>query len=140
MTNDSWTLGGAGARDLQTRSGWSVKKIVRTLRPLQHVTIRPAGQLLDAGPAIPDDAAELLRALGAQLPVLASGEHTLSIQGQDAEWRLVGKDIPLRVGGGFPLGVALALGVLAISTGCLLVIMLRYRGVNRVNPAAGEST
>ncbi len=52
------------ARDLQARSGWSLKKIVRTLRPLQHVTIRLAGQRLDAEPAIPDDAEELLHALG----------------------------------------------------------------------------
>jgi len=52
------------ARDLQARSGWSLKKITRGLRPLQHVTIRLAGQQLQAEPAIPDDVAELLASLG----------------------------------------------------------------------------
>jgi hypothetical protein len=51
------------ARDLQARSGWSLKKIVRGLRPLQQVTIQLGGQRLDAEPAIPDDIAELLTAL-----------------------------------------------------------------------------
>lgn len=31
------------ARDLQVRTGWSIKRIVRALRPLQHVTITLAG-------------------------------------------------------------------------------------------------
>ena len=53
----------AVARDLQNRSGWSLKKIVRGLRPLQQVTITLAGQQLNAEPAIPDDIAELLAAL-----------------------------------------------------------------------------
>lgn len=53
----------AVARDLQARSGWSLKKIVRGLRPLQQVTIQLGGQRLDAEPAIPDDIAELLTAL-----------------------------------------------------------------------------
>lgn len=52
------------ARDLQARSGWSLKKIIRGLRPLQHVTIQLAGQQLNAEPAIPDNVAELLSALG----------------------------------------------------------------------------
>jgi len=53
------------ARDLQARSGWSLKKIIRALRPLQHVTIRVAGgQQLHAEPALPDDVAEMLTKLG----------------------------------------------------------------------------
>ena len=52
------------ARDLQARSGWSLKKIVRGLRPLQQATIQLAGQQLNAEPAIPDDIAELLIKLG----------------------------------------------------------------------------
>lgn len=53
------------ARDLQARSGWSLKKIIRALRPLQQVTIRVAGgQQLHAEPALPDDIAEMLTRLG----------------------------------------------------------------------------
>lgn len=52
------------ARDLQTRSGWSIRKIVKTLRPLQHVTISVGGQQLQAEPTIPDKTAALLRTLG----------------------------------------------------------------------------
>ncbi len=53
------------ARDLQARSGWSLKKIIRALRPLQQVTIRVAGgQQLHAEPALPDDVAEMLTKLG----------------------------------------------------------------------------
>ncbi len=44
------------ARDLQAVSV-SMKKIIRTLRPLQHVTIRLTGHEVHAGPAIPDDVA-----------------------------------------------------------------------------------
>lgn len=51
------------ARDLQTRSGISLKKIVRALRPLRHVTIRIGDQQLEAGPVIPDQVADLLSAL-----------------------------------------------------------------------------
>ena len=42
------------ARDLQARSGWSLKKIIRGLRPLQQVTIQLASQQLNAEPALPD--------------------------------------------------------------------------------------
>ena len=53
------------ARDLQARSDWSLQKIIRGLRPLQHVTIRIAGgQQLHAEPAIPNDVAEMLTRLG----------------------------------------------------------------------------
>lgn len=52
------------ARDLQARSGWSLKRIVRALRPLQHITIRLAGQQLQAEPAINNDIAQLLTDLG----------------------------------------------------------------------------
>ena len=52
------------ARDLQSRSGASLKKIIRTLRPLRHVTIRIGDQHLEAEPDIPDRAAELLTSLG----------------------------------------------------------------------------
>ena len=52
------------ARDLQARSGWSLKRIIHTLRPLQQITIRLAGQQLHAEPAIPDDVAQLLASLG----------------------------------------------------------------------------
>lgn len=51
------------ARDLQARSGVSLKKIIHALRPLRHVTIRIGHQQLEAGPAIPDHVAELLTAL-----------------------------------------------------------------------------
>ena len=52
------------ARDLQARSGWSLKRIVRGLRPLQHITIQLAGQQLQAEPAIPTDITEMLTRLG----------------------------------------------------------------------------
>ncbi|MDF1489422.1 IS1634 family transposase [Tessaracoccus caeni] len=52
------------ARDLQARSGWSIRKIIKTLRPLQHVTIRIGDQHIQAEPAIPDTTAKMLRTLG----------------------------------------------------------------------------
>ena len=52
------------AHNLQQRSGISLKKIIRTLRPLQHVTIRIGNQQLQAEPPIPDRAAKLLQSLG----------------------------------------------------------------------------
>ena len=52
------------ARDLQARSGWSLKKIVRGLRPLQQVTIQLGGQQLTAEPRIPADTAQMLARLG----------------------------------------------------------------------------
>lgn len=52
------------ARDLQQRSQTSIRKIIRTLRPLQEVTIEIAGHQIQATPTIPDDTAELLGRLG----------------------------------------------------------------------------
>lgn len=52
------------ARDLQARTGWSLKKIIRALRPLQHATISLAGQQLEAGPTIPDEVTEMLTNAG----------------------------------------------------------------------------
>ena len=52
------------ARDLQDRTGWSIRRIIQTLRPLQHVTISIGDQLLQAEPAIPEATAEMLRELG----------------------------------------------------------------------------
>lgn len=52
------------ARDLQARTGVSLKKIIRTLRPLRHVTISVGEHHLEAEPAITPDAAEILNSLG----------------------------------------------------------------------------
>lgn len=52
------------ARDLQHRSGASLKKIIQTLRPLRHITIRIGDQHLEAEPAIPNNVADLLTTLG----------------------------------------------------------------------------
>ena len=52
------------ARDLQARTGWSIKKIIQALRPLQHITVRLGDQLLHAEPALPDKTSEMLRRLG----------------------------------------------------------------------------
>lgn len=52
------------ARHLQTRTGWSIRKIIRSLRPLRHVTISIGDQQLQASPSIPADTAEMLRDLG----------------------------------------------------------------------------
>lgn len=52
------------ARDLQTRTGWSIKKIIQALRPLQHITIQLGDQELQAEPTIPDPTAEMLQTLG----------------------------------------------------------------------------
>ena len=52
------------ARDLQVRTGWSIKRIVRALRPLQHVTITLAGRQLQAEPMTPDDVAHMLDRAG----------------------------------------------------------------------------
>lgn len=51
------------ARYLQNETGSSIRHIVRTLRPLQHVTITIAGQNITAEPKIPDPAQEILASL-----------------------------------------------------------------------------
>lgn len=51
------------ARDLQERSGQSLRKIIQTLRPLRHVSITIAGQHVDAEPAIDAETSDLLKRL-----------------------------------------------------------------------------
>jgi len=51
------------ARDLQNRTGVSIKKIVKTLRPLQQITVRIAGHDHVAADPIPAEAAAILSAL-----------------------------------------------------------------------------
>ena len=50
----------AVARYLQDATGASIKRIIRSLRPLQEVTISLNGQTLTAKPRITADARELL--------------------------------------------------------------------------------
>ena len=52
------------ARNLQTRTGGSIKKVVRALHILQHVTISLACQQLHAEPRIPEDITEFLARAG----------------------------------------------------------------------------
>lgn len=51
------------ARFLQNETGFSIRKIIRTLRPLQDVTISLAGQQITAKPELTDDARHVLDAL-----------------------------------------------------------------------------
>ena len=51
------------ARYLQHKTGFSIRKIIRTLRPLQDVTISLAGQQITAKPELTDDARHVLDAL-----------------------------------------------------------------------------
>ncbi len=51
------------ARHLQNTTGHSIRKIIRTLRPLQDVTITLAGQQITAKPEITPDARAILNAL-----------------------------------------------------------------------------
>ena len=51
------------ARFLQNVTGFSTRKIIRTLRPLQDVTISLAGQQITAKPELTDDARHVLDAL-----------------------------------------------------------------------------
>jgi transposase len=51
------------ARYLQNTTGHSIRKIIRTLRPLQDVTITLAGQQITAKPEITPDARAILNAL-----------------------------------------------------------------------------
>ncbi|GAA1486362.1 IS1634 family transposase [Brachybacterium fresconis] len=52
------------ARYLQDRTGFSIRKIIRTLRPLQDVTISVAGQRITAKPQLTDNARAITDALG----------------------------------------------------------------------------
>ncbi|MFT3970695.1 MAG: hypothetical protein QM695_10560 [Micropruina sp.] len=52
------------ARDLQVRSGRSLRKLITTLRPRRQVTITIGGYRLDAQPVIDPDTRQVLRALG----------------------------------------------------------------------------
>ena len=52
-----------GRQEQLCKSG--LNKIITSLRPLRHVTIRlPTGHHINAEPAIPADTAEILRGLG----------------------------------------------------------------------------
>jgi len=53
----------AVARDLQARTGVSLKKLVKTLRPLRAVTIDIDGHTITAKPHLTDDAEHILAAL-----------------------------------------------------------------------------
>jgi Transposase DDE domain len=49
---------------VEARTGWSIKKFVRTARRYRTVQIRAGSQLLTAGDPVPDDLAAALAALG----------------------------------------------------------------------------
>lgn len=51
------------SREAQQRTGASIKKILNTLRPLRSAVITSGGSTTTAAPAIPPDAAELLKTL-----------------------------------------------------------------------------
>lgn len=50
----------AVARDLQNRSGWTIRRILHTLEPLRSSRIRISGQTLEFPPEIPPTTQELL--------------------------------------------------------------------------------
>lgn len=54
----------AVARYLQDATGMSIKKIVRTLRPLQQITVRIAGHEQTAADPISENADHILTTLG----------------------------------------------------------------------------
>ena len=51
------------ARYLQDESGFSIRRIIRTLRPLQDITITLAGQEITARPELTDDARAITNAI-----------------------------------------------------------------------------
>ena len=53
----------AVARHLQDTTGISIKRIIRTLKPLQDVTINLNGHKITAQPQIPPTAASILKSL-----------------------------------------------------------------------------
>lgn len=61
---------------MQNRTGFSIRNIIRALRPLQDVTIDLAGQQITAKPNLADDARHVLEALTLTKEVqLESGGH-----------------------------------------------------------------
>jgi hypothetical protein len=58
----------AVSRYLQTETGMSIRKIVRTLRPLQEITLSIAGHEHTGVDPVPDEASRLLDALGIRHP------------------------------------------------------------------------
>jgi hypothetical protein len=58
----------AVARHLQDATGLSIKKIVRTLRPLQQITVNIAGHEHTAADPLTDTAREILTATGTEWP------------------------------------------------------------------------
>ena len=52
------------ARYLQDATGMSIKKIIRTLRPLQQITVRIAGHEHTAADPLSENAEHILTALG----------------------------------------------------------------------------
>jgi hypothetical protein len=53
----------AVSRHLQERTGVSIRRFVRTLRPLRSVTVQIGGHQLTAEPTLTPEAAEIIRAL-----------------------------------------------------------------------------
>lgn len=51
------------SRHMQHRTGISIKKIIKTLRPLQEATLSVNGQLLDVPAHVPEEAHQILQAL-----------------------------------------------------------------------------
>jgi hypothetical protein len=52
------------SREAQARSGLSINRILKTLRPLRSATVTIGGQQVTAQPRIPAEARTLLHALG----------------------------------------------------------------------------
>ena len=58
----------AVARHLQTATGMSINKIVKTLRPLQHITVRIAGHEHHAADPLTPTAEHIITATGTTWP------------------------------------------------------------------------
>ena len=54
----------AVSHHIETQSGWSIKKFVRTARRYRTVTIQAGRQTLTAAEPLPDDLAEALAKVG----------------------------------------------------------------------------
>ena len=57
------------ARYLQNTTGYSIRRIIRTLRPLQDITITLAGQQITARPELTDDARTITNTLKSPTPM-----------------------------------------------------------------------